>query len=55
MGKATRILCEDPTLDEMRQALVKAIPDIEEFDREAAIYWFARTIMAASGRTSMLP
>jgi hypothetical protein len=25
----------------MLDALAKAIPDIEEFDREAAIYWFA--------------
>ena len=31
----------DPTITEMRQALAKDMPELDDFDREAAIWWFA--------------
>jgi hypothetical protein len=31
----------DPMLDEMRDLLAEAFPDVDKFDREAAIWWFA--------------
>ena len=42
----------DPTIEEMRQAL----RDADEWDREAAIYWFASDYHSeANGQTSMPP
>ncbi len=32
---------KDPTLGEMRDLLGSRCSDMDEFDREAAIYWFA--------------
>jgi hypothetical protein len=40
MAKAS-LFYLDPTIDEMRQALAKDMPELDEFDPQAAIWWFA--------------